>query len=131
MFMTQAAVGDSTGVLFPSVRYRFHMAIQSCKILHRLCPPYLYLAVQYTSEVTERTIRKNQFRVFVQQVRTNFGKNSFAFRSTSIWNSLTPDICSSLSLLHFKKSLKILFGSINKLFMLTYYYHFYLFFFSV
>ena len=70
-------------------RRRFHIVLQSFKILKGLCPSYLSGSSRFSSSVTGRS-SKNKYRVFVPYVRTNFGRNSFYFRAVSIWNSF-PD----------------------------------------
>lgn len=82
-----------------SDRRRYHTAIQAYKVLHSMTPPCLSSAIRYTKDVTSR-IGNNEYRVFVPSVRTNYGRNSFYFKTTSIWNSLQPALytCNSLKL---------------------------------
>lgn len=85
----------------PSTRRRYHVAIQAFKVLHRLSPPYLLSALNYTKDITNRT-SKSIYRVFVPFVRTNFGKSAFYFKSTSIWNSLNSALYACNDLKQFK-----------------------------
>ena len=63
-----------------------------CKVLNRLCPPYLGDSVRYASEVTSRSNRRNKYRAYLPQVRTNYGKLSTFFRSIYVWNQLPGDL---------------------------------------
>ncbi len=74
--------------LMPSLRNRLHTATQTYKILHQLCPPYLKNLVQFARDVTSRSDRRNNHRVYVPQIRTTYAKNSYYFRCTSLWNCL-------------------------------------------
>ena len=89
----------------PSVRRRFHVAVQAYKVLHGLCPPYLGSALNFAIDVTQR-VSKNTYRAYVPYVRTNFAKNSFYFRSTSVWNSLTLNLHACIDIIKFKKAYK-------------------------
>ena len=89
----------------PSSRQRFHVAILAFKILHDLCPPYLHSVLKFTSDVTHR-VSKNIYRVFVPHVRTSFARNSFYFKSTSIWNSLNSKLYECTDLQRFKRMYK-------------------------
>ena len=67
------------------------VAVQSYKVLHKLCPLYLLSALSYAMEITHRT-SKNAYQVFLHYVCANYGRNAFYFESTSIWNSLCPNL---------------------------------------
>ena len=91
----------------PSIRRRFHIAVQAYKVLHNFCPPYLKFTLRYTTNVTHRT-SKNPHRAFVPYVRTNFAKLSFYFKSVSMWNALPVSLlgnCTSLP--QFKRKYKL------------------------
>ncbi len=64
-------------------RRKFHVSVMSYRILTNLCPEYLRSHL-----VTGRSSGRNPHRVYVPAIRTNYGKNAFYFRSTSIWNKL-------------------------------------------
>ena len=90
-----------------SSRRQFHVSILTYKVLNGYCPEYLTGLVKYSSEVTGRSSR-NQFRAFVPYVRTNYGKSSFYFRATTIWNNIKVfPICNSDSLKKFKLLYKL------------------------
>ena len=71
----------------PAVRYKFHVAIAVNKIVHHLCPPYLFSTLTLASSISGRSLRNPQ-RLSIPYVRTNFAKQSFYFSSCIIWNSL-------------------------------------------
>ena len=62
-------------------------AVQVFKILNKISPPYLHGIFSYVVDVTGRSGR-NLHRLFVPSVRTNYGKQSLAYRGTAIWNRL-------------------------------------------
>ena len=80
---------------------RFHIAIQICKVLHHLSPPYLHGTVQYAVDVTGRAGR-NLHRLFVPQVRTTLAKHSFYFRGSQLRNSLNILLYASRKIEQFK-----------------------------
>ena len=68
-------------------RRKFHVALLTFKILHRLTPPFLFDTIKYTTSLTGRQGR-NEFRVYLPHARTNIGQSSFYFRTVQIWNDL-------------------------------------------
>lgn len=77
----------------PSVRRKYFTAIQTYKILYGLSPSYLLSSVKYFESISHRTLR-NQYRVRVPPIRSNYvnyGKKSFYFTCTGLWNNLTQD----------------------------------------
>jgi len=82
-------------------RRRFHTAIIVYKILHQLSPGYLRATSNYVTTVTSH-VGRNIHRLFVPRVRTNYGKNSFYYKGTQIWNSLNASLYAVAMLGQFK-----------------------------
>ena len=72
----------------------FHTALQVFKIAKRISPPYLYDVFSFVADVTGR-FGRNQYRLFVLEVKTDYGKRSWAYRGTTIWNRLSPALYSA------------------------------------
>ena len=76
------------------------MALETYKIVNKLCPPVLYDLVQMKDS-------KYNFRysniLQVDSVRTtSYGKQSFKYAASVLWNSLPNDFRESNSFNHFK-----------------------------
>ena len=82
-------------------RRTFHTAVQVFKILNKISPPYLRGIFSYAVDVTGRSGR-NLHRLFVPSVRTNYGKQSLAYRGTAIWNRLPKALYSAKTVNGFK-----------------------------
>ena len=82
-------------------RRTYHTAVKVFKILHEIVPPYLHGMFQYASAVSGHVWR-NPLRLFVPGIRTNYGRRSLWFRSTTIWNSLSPTVIAARTLAKFK-----------------------------
>ena len=82
-------------------RRTFHTAVQVFKILNKISPPYLHGIFSYAVDVTGRSGR-NLHRLFVPSVRTNYGKQSLAYRGTAIWNRLPKALYSAKTVNGFK-----------------------------
>jgi len=82
-------------------RRRFHTATIVYRTLQKLAPSYLRDSFQYAATVTSH-IGRNSHRLFVPQVRTSFGKDSFYYKGTQIWNSLNVSIYAATTLAQFK-----------------------------
>ena len=67
-------------------KYRFHMVVQVFKVLHLLCPQYLRDWFVFAETITGRQGR-NKHRLYVPQIFSSIGKNSFYYRGVAIWNS--------------------------------------------
>ena len=80
----------------------FHTALQVFKIVKKISPPNLHDIFTFTVDVTSYSDR-NQHRLFVPRVRTNYGKWSLAYRATTIWNRLPPAVYSARTVTAFKK----------------------------
>ena len=85
-----------------SERRVYHMALQVFKIVNNISPSYLHHTFSFAVDVTGCS-GKNQHRLFVPRVRTNFGKRSLAYRGTAIWNRLPPALYSAKTVSAFKK----------------------------
>ena len=66
-----------------SERRVYHMALQVFKIVNNISPSYLHHTFSFAVDVTGHSGR-NQHRLFVFRVRTNYGKRSLAYRGTAI-----------------------------------------------
>ena len=84
-------------------RRKFHTLIQIFRILHKMAPSYLQGLFKYSSDVTGHPGR-NLNRLYVPQVRTNYGRQSLYFRGSILWNNLSPSLYSAGSLADFKRS---------------------------
>ncbi len=74
----------SSSEILPSLclinRRKYHIIIQSFKIVKGLCPSYLSNSLSFSSTITGR-ISKNKYLVFVPSM----GRNSFYFRAVYIY----------------------------------------------
>ena len=82
-------------------RRRFHTAILVYRTLHQLSPAYLRETFKYTTTVISH-VGRNSHRLFVQRVRTSYGKNSFYYKGMQIWNSMNASIYTAATLGQFK-----------------------------
>ena len=82
-------------------RRRFHTAIQIFKSLRRISPPYLHDIFQFSKDVTGR-LSRNINGLFVPRVFTNYGKRSFYYRGTVLWNSLRSTVTGAITLSSFR-----------------------------
>ena len=80
---------------------RFHSAIQVFRSVHNYFPSYLLNIFRYSKDVTGHC-GCNINRLFVPRVFTNFGKRSFFFRGTIIWNNLFTKVVEAVKLSTFK-----------------------------
>ena len=74
-------------------RHKFHTLIQIFRILHKMAPSYLQKLFKYSSDVTGHPGRIFN-RLYVPQVKTNYGKQSLYF---ILWNNLSPSLILSYS----------------------------------
>ena len=82
-------------------RRRFHTAVQIFKSLRRISPPYLHDTFQFARNVTGH-LSRNINRLFVPRVFTNYGKRSFYYRGTVLWNNLKSTVTEAATLLSFR-----------------------------
>ena len=63
-----------------------------CKALNAEAP--IYLAEQFTrvSDITNRTLRSSNLSLRPPRLKSRNGQNCFAYRGSSIWNSLSSEI---------------------------------------
>ena len=83
-------------------RRRFHTAVQIFKSLHQSSPSYLHNIFHYSKDITGH-VGRNINRLFVPRIRNNFGRRSFYYRGTVLWNSLSQVVVEAASLSSFKK----------------------------
>ena len=84
-------------------RRKFHTILQTYKVLHKLAPDYLHGIFEYAVNVTGR-ISRNAHRLFVPQLRTNYGKRSLYYRGTILWNALPAALYHVSTLFQFRSS---------------------------
>ena len=90
-------ITSSNSLVLPSLpsslihRRRFHLAVQSFKILHGCCPSYLSNLLCYSNVITGR-ISRNPYRAFVPAVRTNYGRDAISFQAIYLWNNLISSL---------------------------------------
>ena len=84
-------------------RRKFHTILQTYKVLHKLAPDYLHGIFEYAVNVTGR-ISRNAHRLFVPQLRTNYGKRSLYYRGTILWNALPAALYHASTLFQFRSS---------------------------
>ena len=82
-------------------RRRFHTAIQIFKSLHRISPPYLHDIFQFSKDVTGH-LSRNVKRLFVPRVFTNYGKRTFFYRGTVLWNNLKSTVTGAATFSSFR-----------------------------
>ena len=80
--------GNSNLNLSLCERRVFHTTLQIVKIV--------YIFFSFTVDITGRSGR-NQQRLFAPRIRTNYGKQSLAYRGTGIWNKLPSTLYSAKS----------------------------------
>ena len=65
--------------------------MQVNKNVNKISPPYLHGCFSFAVDITGHPGR-NVHRLFVPRVKTNYGKQSLAYRDTVIWNQLSSAI---------------------------------------
>ena len=83
-------------------RRTFHTALEVFRIVNKISPPYLHGIFSYAVDVTGQSGR-SVHRLFAPSVRTNYGKQSLAFRGTATWNSLPKALYGAKTVNEFKK----------------------------
>ena len=83
-------------------RRRFHTAIQIFRSIHQKSPSYLATSVTFFKGYKSGHIGRNVNRLFVPRVLTNYGKRSFFYRGTVLWNSLSRTVTDAATLSSFK-----------------------------
>ena len=82
-------------------RRTFHTTVQVFKILHEIAPPYLHGVFRYALDISG-CVGRNPLRLYVPSIRTNYGRGSLWYCSTTIWNNLCPPVIAAKSLAKFK-----------------------------
>ena len=77
--------------------------IQLFKSLYQISPPYLHNIFQFSTDMTGH-VSRNINHLFVPRVFTNFGKRSFFYRGTVLWNNLPLSVSKAATLSSFKNS---------------------------
>ena len=83
-------------------RRRYHTAIQVYKSIRKSSPSYLQGIFEYSKDVTGH-VGRNINRIFVPRVFNNYGKRSFYYRGSVLWNNLSSAVVEAVSLPSFKK----------------------------
>ena len=68
-----------------------------------LSPPYICGTFELSFQKSNRSLRNN-YRIYVPNVRTNLAKNGFYFQGATLWNSLHPSLYLHTSLNNFKST---------------------------
>ena len=76
------------------------------KALNAEAPPYLAEQFTRVSAVTSRTLRSSNLNLRPPRLKSRHGQHCFAYRGSSVWNSLPSDIKSSRTFGSFKRKLK-------------------------
>ena len=76
------------------------------KALNAEAPPYLAEQFTRVSAVTSRPLRSSNLNLRPPRLKSRHGQNCFAYRGSSVWNSLPSDIKSSRTFGSFKRKLK-------------------------
>ena len=102
-FVSKLPLSFRSKFLFSLIeRRRFHTAVQIFKSIHQSSPSYLHNIFHYSKDITGH-VSRNINRLFVPRVTNNFGKRSFYYRGTVLWNSLPQAVVEATSLSSFKK----------------------------
>ena len=80
---------------------RYHTAIQIFRSIKHYSPSYLLDIFWYSKDVTGYC-GHNANHLFIPRVSTNFGKRSFFYRGTMLWNSLPSTVVEATTLSSFK-----------------------------
>ena len=80
----------------------FHTALQVYKIVKKISPPHLHDIFSFAVDFTGH-FGRNQHKLFVPRVRTNYGKRSLAYKGTTNWNRLPPALYGATTVTAFKK----------------------------
>jgi len=80
---------------------RFHTAIQVFRSIHNYSPSYLLNIFHYSKDVTGYCGHNINY-LFAPRVFTNFGKISFFYRGTIIWNNFSTKVIEAVKLSTFK-----------------------------
>ena len=80
---------------------RYHTAIQIFQSIKHYSPSYLLGIFRYSKDVMGYC-GHNVNRLFVPRVSTNFGKRSFFYCGTMLWNSLPSTAVEATTLSSFK-----------------------------
>ena len=113
--MSSYFITSSNSLVLPSLpsslihRRRFHLAVQSFKILHGFCPSYLSNLLCYSNVITGRTSR-NPYRAFLLAVRTNYGRDAISFQDVYLWNNLNSSLYQCKDLKELKNLYKLLYN---------------------
>ena len=78
-------------------RRLYRRALSTFKSINKLSPPYLHNLFTYNIHTRGR----NHDKLYVIRPLTNWYKNSFTYRSTKLWNSLTKETRHATSIKHF------------------------------
>jgi len=78
-------------ILYFTERRTIHTAVHVNKIVNKISPPYLHGCFSFAVDVTGHPGR-NVRRLFIPRVKTNYGKQSLAYRGAIIWNRLSSAI---------------------------------------
>ena len=78
------------------------LATEVYKSVHKLNPPYIQDIYKTKTTVTNRRLRRQNNLQIPRVNSTTYGLNSLAYQGAKIWNGLTQDLQSAISLNSFK-----------------------------
>ena len=74
-------------------RWEHHLLIQAFKCLKELAPTYMSSVFTFTHSVHSKCTRsQSHYTLVIPNWKTNFGKKTFHYRATKLWNKLPPNI---------------------------------------
>ena len=83
------------------------------KVLNSEAPIYLAEQLTRVSDITSSTLRSSNLSLRPPRLRSRNGQNCFAYRGSSIWNSLPSEMKSSRTFGSFQKKLKAILAENN------------------
>ena len=85
-------------------RWSKQLACKMYRSINKLCPTYL--SNLFTFQQSRYNTRSGSFKLKLSQPKTNFGKRTFLYRGSKLWNSLRPPAHSTVSVQAFKRYLQ-------------------------
>ena len=93
------------------VRRTKHMATLMYKIFNGKAPKYLNNFLRLC-DVTHHNLRGHELNIILPKARTDYKRNSFAFKGIKIWNSLPLELRKSNSTKEFRRRLDSYFSAV-------------------
>ena len=88
-------------------RITYNTGCMMFKVVNNLAPSYLNCLFQEIRSIHSLHTRSSEAgNLYVPKCTTQYGKNTFQYRGSVIWNVISKDIRNAKSLMHFKSALK-------------------------